>query len=111
MSIKLQEEYGDAVNVLLVETGKLSDVETEQFVIKKKWKGGKSIWTRERPFDIGLNYLPAAVLLSPDGKVVLKGNPIELHPRIKSEIDAELAAARKPPKDVPDVVGKAIVDF
>ena len=111
MSLKLQEEYGDAINVVFVEVGNRPDTYVQQFMIQHKWMGGRSVWTREPPFETGFNYIPVGVLLSSDGKVLIRGNPIELHPKIKNAIDADIDAQRKAPKGVPDVVGKALVDF
>lgn len=111
MSLKLQEEYGNDLNVLLVEGSRDTDIQVQQFMVKHKWMGGRSLWTRERPFETGLKFIPAAVLLDSSGKVLLIGHPIDLHSQIKDMIDDDLAAKKKAPKDLPDAVGKALVEF
>lgn len=111
MSIKLIEEYGDAINVVFVEVGRATETQMQQFALKRKWLGNPGMWTKEAPFETGLSYIPASVLIDSGGKVLLVDNPIERHGDIVDMIEADLEAARKGPKDVPSAVGKAWGDF
>ncbi len=91
--------------------GKLSDVETTQFQLKKKWMGGRSIWTREQPFDIGPE-LPAGG----GADLVRRQRGAQGQPdRAASEDQVGdrrgACGAEEAAEGVPDAVGKAIVDF
>ncbi len=111
MSIKLQEEYGDKVQVVFVSGGRDTPEQVQAFALGKKWLGGNAAWTNEAPFETGLGYIPAAVLLSSQGEVLLVGNPIEVHGKIVDLIDEDLDNSKKGPKDAPDAVKKAWTEF
>lgn len=110
LSIKLQEEYGDKLQIVFVSGSDTPDA-VQAFALKKKWLGGRAMWTQEAPFETGLSYIPAAVLLSSDGEVLLVDNPISVHNKIVDLIDEDLKAKEKGPKDAPEPVKKAWADF
>jgi len=108
MSIKLQEEYGDDLQVLFVEVqGREPDV---PFALKKKWLGGRAMWTTERPFNLGLTGIPNFGLIAPDGEMVLSGYTLQHTSEIEERIEEMVKSANKPSKDLPKDVGKALVD-
>jgi hypothetical protein len=109
-SIKLQEELGDKVQIVFVSQSDAPKA-AQAFALKKKWLGGRAMWTQEPPFETGLSYIPAAVLLSSEGEVLLVGNPIENHNKIVDLIEEDLKAKEKGPKDAPDPVRKAWAEF
>ena len=109
-SIKLQQELGDKVQVVFVSKSD-SPQEAEAFALEKKWLGTRAMWTQEPPFETGLSYIPAAVLLSSSGEVLHVGNPIEDHNKILDLIEADAKAKEKGPKDLPDPVRKAWGEF
>ena len=109
-SIKLQEEYGDKIQVIFA-SGSDKPEAVQAFALGKKWLGGRAMWTSEPPFDTGLEYIPAAVLLDSTGAVKIVDNPLEVHKKICDLIDADLDAIKKGPKDAPDAVRKAWADF
>jgi hypothetical protein len=109
-SIKLQEEYGDKIQVIFA-SGSDTPEAVQAFALGKKWLGGRAMWTSEPPFETGLEYIPAAVLLDSSGAVKIIDNPIEVHKKICDLIDADLDAAKKGPKNAPDAVRKAWQDF
>src|SRR5262245_20289651 len=111
MSIKLQEEYGDKLQVVFVSVGDDTPQAVQAFALAKKWLGGRALWTSEEPFETGLDYIPAAVLLDGMGKVQIVGNPMELHSKIVDLIDEDLDAIKKGPEDAPDAVRKAWAEF
>ena len=112
MSIKLQEEYGDKLNVVFVSTEPKDTAEAVQgFAMGKKWLGGRAMWTSEEPFATGLKFIPAAVFIDSAGVVKLIDNPIDVHKKIVELIDADLEIYKKGPKDAPDAVKKAWQDF
>jgi len=111
MSIKMQAEYGDQIQVVFVSGGRDTPEQVQQFALAKKWLGGRAMWTNEAPFETGLSYIPAAVVLSSEGEVLIVDNPIEAHGKIVDLIDADLDRAKKGPKDAPEPVKKAWADF
>ncbi|HZM00437.1 MAG TPA: hypothetical protein VFD43_09315 [Planctomycetota bacterium] len=108
-SIKLQEEYGDKVQVVFVSVGSDSPDKVQAFALKKKWLGGRSMWTCEPPFETGIKTIPATVLVSSSGEVLFADNPNES--KLKDLIEEDLKAKEKGPKDAPDAVRKAWADF
>jgi len=111
MSIKLQEEYGDKLQVVFVSVGKDSPQAVQAFALARKWLGGRAMWTSEKPFDTGLGYIPAAVLVDSTGKVQIVDNPANAHGKIVDLIDADLDLIKKGPEDAPDAVRKAWAEF
>src|SRR5690242_7654653 len=111
MSIKLQEEYGDKLNVVFVAGGKDTAEQVQGFAMARKWLGGRAMWTSEAPFETGLPYIPAAVLMDSNGEVKIIDNPLDVHKKIVDLIDADLDTLKKGPKDAPEVVKKTWQDF
>ena len=109
-SIKLQEEFGDKLQVVLVSTSDPPE-KAAAFALKKKWLGGRTMWTDEAPFETGLNYIPAAVLLSSSGEVLLVDHPGTAHGKIVELIEEDIKSQSKGPKDLPDPVRKAWGEF
>jgi hypothetical protein len=108
-SIKLQEEYGDKIQVVFVSVGNDSPEQVQAFALKKKWLGGRAMWTSESPFETGMKTIPATVLVSSSGEVLFVDNPVES--KIKDLIEEDLKAKEKGPKDLPDPVRKAWGEF
>src|SRR5688572_12025510 len=98
MSLKLQAEYGDDLQVLFVEVQGASDKGATSFALKKKWLGGRAMWTTERPFDLGIDGIPQFGLLSPEGELVLSGYTMAMTSQIDDSIAQLVKSARKPPK-------------
>jgi hypothetical protein len=106
-SIKLQQQYGDRLQVLFVESQGASAPEAAAFVLKQKWLGGTGIWSIEHPCDSGSRGLPSAVLLGGDGRVLFNGNPLDGHKEIMRLVDQDNAARRAAPADVPKALEPA----
>lgn len=100
-SLKLQETYGDELQVLFVEAQGSSAEEMEAFALAQRWLGGRAMWTNEVPFDAPGFALPRFVLLDGDGRVRLSGNPLVQHKEIEREIDAQIQSRRGVPAGVP----------
>lgn len=107
MALKLQEEYGDDIQVLFVEVQGATPEKAEGFALKKKWLGGRAMWTTERPFDVDLQGIPQFGLVSPTGELVLSGYSNRMHSEIKDTIAELVKEGRKAPSDMPKRVGKA----
>ncbi len=110
-SLKLQEEYGDQIQVIFVESQGATGDAAEKFAFQRKWLSGHSMWTTERPFDSGSRGLPNFVLLSNDGEVLLKGNPMAMKGKIEDAIAAEVRKTKKAPADTPKALEKAWKEF
>jgi hypothetical protein len=111
MSIKMQAEYGDEIQVVFVSVGNDSPDQVQSFALAKKWLGGRAMWTNEPPFSTGLKTIPAAVLLASDGEVLVVGNPGEIHGKITDLIDKDLKQRTKGPKDAPAALKSTWSDF
>ena len=110
-SLKLQEEYGDQIQVIFVESQGATADAAEKFAFKRTWLSGPSMWTTERPFDSGSGGLPNFVLLSNEGEVLLKGNPMSMKSKIEDAIEAEVRKSKKAPADTPKALEKAWKEF
>ena len=106
-SVKRAEEHGDDLTVLFVEVGKKNLDQVEAFTYDRKWMGTPAKWTKERPFSSGFRTIPSFVLLSAEGKVLLKGNPIRMKKELDATIEREIAMATDPPESLPKSLKKA----
>lgn len=102
----MQNEYGDAVQVILVESQGASDEDAQAFALKMKWLGNRAIWTTERPFSTGANSLPSYALISPSGEIVLTGNSASDHSKIAKAVEEMLKKGSSAPKDTDESVAK-----
>ena len=110
-SLRLAEEFGDDLAVIFVESQGLAMEEIAPFTYGKKWMGTNAVWTSERPFETGSRGLPNFVLLSIEGKVLMKGHPLSMEKKIEETIRKEIARAGKAPQGTPRSLGKAWKDF
>ena len=101
-SIKLQEEFGEDLQVIFVESQGADRAKMEGFALRKKWFGTTAMWTTERPFDSGSRGLPNYVLIGADGKVIEKGS------YATSKTGDVIADAIKAARRAPDGVPKAL---
>lgn len=106
-SIKLQEEYGDDLAVLFVEVQGTPREKAEAFALKKKWLGGRALWTTERPFSLGIRGIPHFALLSPEGEIVLSGHNSALQGPMEDLIEDMVKSLKKGPEELPKKVAKA----
>jgi hypothetical protein len=110
-SLKLQEEYGDQIQVIFVESQGATPAAAEKFAFQRSWLSGPSMWTSERPFNTGSGGLPNFALLSHDGEVLLKGNPMAMKGQIEEAIEAEVRKGKKAPEGTPKALEKAWKEF
>lgn len=99
-TVKLKENYGSDLAVILVECQGADEDKFMKFAAKKKWLGREMMWTAERPFITGSRGLPNYALLDETGKIVSMGHPGTDHKKIKTEIEAAIARAKKGPKNL-----------
>ncbi|MDA1259179.1 MAG: hypothetical protein O3A20_01010 [Planctomycetota bacterium] len=105
--MKLQTEYGDAIQVILVESQGASDEMSLSFALRNKWLGNNAIWTTERPFSTGGSGLPSYALLGPDGKVLMVGNSASDHSKINQTIAELVKKGSSAPAEAPEALTKA----
>lgn len=110
-AVKLQEEYGEDLQVLFVHSQRGSEQDVVRRQLERKWLGGRSMWTNEHPFSTGSGGLPNFALLDADGRVVMKGISTRLMKPMEEKIAELVRAAKDAPEDLPKPVAKAFVDL
>lgn len=110
-AVKAQAEYGDEIQVILVESQGASEEDMLAFALKHKWLGGSAIWTTERPFSTGGNGLPMYALLGPDGQVVMAGNSASDHGKIEEALATLLDDGSSAPKGTPAEAAKIYLEL
>ncbi|MBL8843649.1 MAG: TlpA family protein disulfide reductase [Planctomycetes bacterium] len=110
-AIKMQEEFGDDVQVILVESQGSNLEQVQKFAIGKKWASENAIWTTEAPLSTGKSWIPCCVLLGNDGEVLLNDSPISKHSDLERLISEQLKLAKKGPKELGPICAKAWAEF
>jgi hypothetical protein len=110
-AVKLQEQFGDDLQVIFVECQGANRDQYEAFAWKMKWMGGPAMWTEERPFGKVANTLPETALIGVDGKILLQGNPGNLGSKLEEAIVAEIKKSKKAPEGTPSALTKAWTAF
>ncbi len=100
-ALKLQDEYGDALQVVLVECQGTPRDQFEAFAWRRKWMGTAALWTEEQPVPMNGNMLPESALIGVDGHVVIQGNPVTLGNKLEEALAAEVQKSKEPPADAP----------
>ena len=85
-SIKLQQQYGDDLQVLFVESQGASPEMAEAFAWRRRWMGTQAMWTTEAPLRVEGNTLPKFALLDTEGRLLLEGNPLGMKKQIEEAI-------------------------
>jgi len=106
-STKLQDRYGEDVQVIFVECQGTDKDVYEAFAWKMKWMGNRAMWTDERPIAMKGRGLPEAALIGVDGTVLLQGNPGGLGKKFEEAVAAELEKAKSAPEGTPKELEKA----
>lgn len=109
--LKLQETYGDDLQVVLVEVQNEGPERSIGYALRRGWLGGRAMWTSEYPFDAGVSMLPYAVLAGSDGRVLAKGNPIQFHKEFERLIVEDQKQRSSAPRGVPEAVRPAWIEF
>lgn len=110
-STKLQDQYGDALQVIFVECQGATREQYEAFAWKMKWMGNNSMWTEERPIPTVGNGLPETALIGVDGHVIMQGHPGDLGKKLDDAIAAEVKKSHEAPAGTPDALKKAWTTF
>lgn len=110
-ALKLQEQYGDALQVVFVECQGASRDQYEAFAWKMKWMAGRAMWTEERPFATVGNGLPETALVGVDGTILLQGHPGAFGKKLEELIEAEIKKGKDAPPDAPAALKSAWKSF
>jgi len=110
-SIKLQQEYGDDLQVLFVEVQGANLETAEAFAWRQKWMGTRAMWTTERPLEVPGNGIPKFALLDTEGKLLLEGNPLDMKKKIEAAIGEQVKNAKAAPAGTPDALAKTWARF
>jgi len=110
-ALKLQEQYGDSIQVIFVECQGASRDQYEAFAWKLKWMGGRAMWTEERPFATVGNGLPETALIGVDGTILMQGYPGDFGKRFEEAIAAEIKKAKEAPAGTPSALRGAWKSF
>ncbi len=110
-SIKLQEKYGDDVQVIFVESQAHTREDYESFAWRSKWMGNNAIWTDERPIPTVGTGLPETALIGVDGKVIMQGNPGSFGKKFEAAVEAEVKKSKAPPEGTPEALKPAWIAY
>jgi len=110
-AIKLQEEYGDAIQVILVHAQNATAEQAVNYAMMRKWLGNQAIWTSDYPFSTGSGGLPSFALLDASGRVILKGNSASMHSQIEDEIERMVKEGGAAPEGTPKAVAKVYAEL
>jgi len=111
MSLKLQEELGDDITCLFVESQNATPEQAEKFIYSKRWQNDRSIWTTEHPFSVATEGLPSGALLGNDGSVLWTGRPTSDHSKIVEMVNEQIKLAKKGAKGMSPTALKAIGEY
>ncbi len=110
-AVKLQQEYGEDLQVLFVHSQKGTEQEVVRRQLERKWLGNRAMWTDERPFNTGSGGLPNFALLDAEGKVVMHGISTRLMKPMEDKIAELVKAGKDAPEDLPKPIAKAFVSL
>ena len=110
-AMKLAEEYGDELAVLMVECQGAKPDQMASFALGQKWLGNGAMWTTERVFNLGLEGIPQSALISPEGEIILAGYTSDIHGQLEDKIAELVGDARKAPAGAPKSLSKAWQEF
>jgi hypothetical protein len=99
--VKLQEQYGDDIQVIFVECQNTPKDVYEAFAWKQKWMGNNAWWTVERPFPTKGTGLPETALVGVDGTILMQGNPGSFGKKFEETIAAEVKKSKSAPASTP----------
>lgn len=108
-SIKLQEEYGDDLQVIFVESQGANRSKMEGFALRRKWLGTNAMWTTERPLSMSSRGLPKYTLIGADGTVIEQGR--HTNSKTSKLIADEIKSGREAPTETPKALKSAWKSF
>lgn len=106
-ALKVQDEYGDAIQVILVECQGATRDQYEAFAWSHEWMGTAAMWTSERPVQMTGKIMPESCLLDADGRIVMQGSNDSLSGKLDKAIAAEVKKSKKAPAGTPPALEKA----
>jgi len=110
-SLKIQEQFGDDVQVIFVECQGTEKNTYEAFIWKMKWMGNNALWTNERVIPTVGRGLPEVALIGVDGSVLMQGYPGDFGKRLEETIAAEVKKSKHAPPGSPASLKEAWAVF
>lgn len=110
-ALKLQEEFGDDLQVIFVECQGSTRDQVEAFTWRMKWMGGRAMWTEERPFPTVGNGLPETALVGIDGTILMQGYPGDMGGKLEEALVAEIKKSKEAPEGTPSALKPAWKSF
>ncbi|NUP95588.1 MAG: hypothetical protein HUU28_05425 [Planctomycetaceae bacterium] len=110
-SVKLQEQYGDDVQVIFIECQNTDKNTYEAFAWKMKWMGNGALWTNERVIPTTGSGLPEVAVIGVDGTVLLQGHPGDFGKKLEETVAAEVKKSKEAPEGTPASLKKAWSTF
>ncbi|MHC4822773.1 MAG: hypothetical protein ACYTEP_02015 [Planctomycetota bacterium] len=110
-AVKLQEEFGDDLQVIFVESQNSGFGKSVGMATKSGWLGNQAIWTNNYLFSSPGRGLPAFALLDGEGKVVISGSSNSMHGQIVDNIERMIKEKGDGPEGVPSSVAKVYADL
>lgn len=114
-TLRLQEEYGDQLQVVLVESQNTPHDQMLRTALERRWLDERAIWTTERVVQTSVSGIPKFVLLDAAGRRVLEGNTnamtSKLHDAVEEQVELARRARRKPRYEALPKVHAAIDDL
>ena len=107
MAVKMQTENPDLLNTVFVESQGHTLDDVTKLSLEKGWFGSSAMWTTERPMVTGARGIPNFVLLSPEGEVVMMGNPMAMHGEIEEYLENFKRQRGRAPDSLPKDLRKA----
>ncbi|MDP6941405.1 MAG: hypothetical protein QGH51_05180 [Planctomycetota bacterium] len=107
--MKMQEEYGDDLQVIFVEVQGADRDKLVSTMLDRKWMWSDAIWTTERVFSTGMNGIPNYALLDSNGAVAMSGYSNRSGKAAEEKIGELVKLRRKGRKDIPKSVAKVEV--
>lgn len=114
-TLRLQDEYGDQLQVVLVESQNTPHDAMIRTALERRWLDERALWTTERVVRTSVSGIPKFVLLDADGRRVLEGHTnamtSDLHAAVKEQVELARRARRKPRHESLPKVHAAIDDL
>lgn len=98
-SLDLQREFEDHFQAILIERRhELDDV--LRLGLERGWFGTSAIFTNGYPFEMNRQSVPSYILLSPEGTVVMEGNPLDDMDAVRSYLAEQRATTADRARDL-----------
>jgi thiol-disulfide isomerase/thioredoxin len=110
-ALRLQEEHGNALQVVMCEAGLSSENQVLSYALNKRWLTTGTMWTTENPVPRDAYDLPYYVLLDAEGQVVTEGVAVGERDRDLDQAVAQVVKeTAKGPRELTRELAKAVTE-